>query len=297
MWFKNLALARLPRSWAMTPGELEDQLGKKPLRPCTGLNLQTQGWVAPGDDGALVHAYGKQLLFALGIEQKLLPAAVVNQAARDEAAKLEEKQGFKPGRKQMRDIKEEVTATLLPRAFVRRRAVSAWIDPAHHWFVVDSATPSRADLLSETLRATLGELPITQLQTAESPASAMSGWLSSGDAPGNFAIDQDCELSGATAERPVVRYVRHAPDRAQARTHLADGKSVTRLGLTWKGRLSLVLTEQLQVKRLRFLDMDKNKADGSTLPAADEFAADFALMTGELSAMLAELTKALGGVK
>ena len=42
---------------------------------------------------------------------------------------IEEQQGYKPGRKQMKQIKEAVTDELLPRAFALRRHTFAWIDP------------------------------------------------------------------------------------------------------------------------------------------------------------------------
>jgi len=65
--------------------------------------------------------------------------------------------------------------------------------------------------------------------------------------------------------------------------------------MTWNDRISFVLTEQMQIKRLEFLDIIKE--DSTTLAEdADEiFALDFTLMTGELAKMLADLTNALGG--
>ena len=58
--------------------------------------------------------------------------------------------------------------------------------------------------------------------------------------------------------------------------------------------MSLILTEQLQVKRLAFLDVLKEDAERQG-EGDDPFAADFALMSGELSRLLADLVAALGG--
>ena len=78
------------------------------------------------------------------------------------------------------------------------------------------------------------------------------------------------------------------------------GKTVVRLGLTWNDKISFVLTEHLQVKRLAFLDIlkreDGNNED-SEVNEEEKFEIDFALMTGELSLLLADLVKALGGEK
>ena len=43
---------------------------------------------------------------------------------------IEQRMGVKPGRKRLRDLKEEVTGELLPRAFSRYSTTFAWIDRA-----------------------------------------------------------------------------------------------------------------------------------------------------------------------
>ena len=81
MFFKNLQIYRLAAGWAMSPGSLEEELAKRPLWACSGINLQSKGWVAPRE-APLVESYQKQLMIALGVEQKLLPSSVVNDEAR-----------------------------------------------------------------------------------------------------------------------------------------------------------------------------------------------------------------------
>lgn len=297
MWFKNLQLYHLPPKWRMSPGTLEQRLAARPLTPCTGLNLETRGWVAPREDGPLVNSQEHHLLIALGTEQKLLPAAVVNQAVRERAVKLEAKQGYKPGRKQLRDLKDEVSTELLPRAFARRRITRAWLNPDAGWLAVDSASPSRAELLIETLRATFtGSFASTPFEAKKSAGAAMTEWLAAGDAPGRFVLDQDCELKGSDASGATVRYVRHVLDGKDIPAHIRAGKQATRLGLTWQERAAFVLSEPMQLKRLRLLNVEKDtEEDAGGLSADQRFEADFALMTGELSKLVADLVKALGG--
>lgn len=295
MWFKNLQIYRLTSAWELAPGALEQKLAAHPLKPCRGIQQQTRGWVSPRDNGQLVHDHEKHLLIALGSEQKILPSSVINHEARERAARLEQKQGFKPGRKQVREIKEAVMSELLPRAFARQRVQRAWIAPAQKWLLVEAASIARAEEVVEALRDALGELPVLPLQTVQTPGALMTQWLSAGAATGRFTIDQDCELIKADATKSTVRYVRHTLDGKDVRQHIAGGKSATRLGLTWNSRLSFVLHEQHQLKRLNFLDMDKNREDAKAENADEQFDADFALMTGEYLKLLADLVKALGG--
>ncbi|MNY62218.1 Recombination-associated protein RdgC [compost metagenome] len=66
--------------------------------------------------------------------------------------------------------------------------------------------------------------------------------------------------------------------------------------MTWADRISFVLTEGLDIKRLSPLDVLK---EGSEAIQSDDekFDSDMALMTGELAKMMAELVDALGGEK
>ena len=147
----------------------------------------------------------------------------------------------------------------------------------------------------EQLKLSLGELPLTLVKTQVAPATAMTQWLAAGEAPGSFSIDRDCELQAAADERPAVRYVRHSLDSDEVRNHIAGGKSATRLALTWNDRVSFVLTEQMQVKKVSFLDIIKEDAERQAENADDLFAANFTLMSGELAQLLAHLVEALGG--
>ncbi|MDO9451137.1 MAG: recombination-associated protein RdgC, partial [Rugosibacter sp.] len=108
-------------------------------------------------------------------------------------------------------------------------------------------------------------------------------------------IDRDCELRAVAEERAAVRYVRHNLDSDDVRNHIVAGKTVTRMSLTWQDRVSFILTEQLQIKRLNFLDILKEDAERQAENADDLFAANFSLMCGNLEQLLADLTEALGG--
>lgn len=299
MFFKNLQVYCLPRPWNMDLAKLEEQLARGPFVKCPSNQPSSRGWVSPRRDGALVFALGRQWMIALTTEQRLLPSSVVNDEVAERAEVLEAQQGHAPGRKQLKELRERVTEELLPRAFVRRHTTFAWIDPQEGWFCVDAGSPSKAEEVIEHLRHCLDDLPLTNLHTQVSPQSAMADWLSGGDAPAGFTIDRDCELKAAGEEKAAVRYVRHPLDgdaiSGEIKAHLASGKLPTKLALTWDDRLSFVLTEKLEIRRLAFLDLIKEEAEKSAERADEQFDADFALMTGEFARLLPGVVAALGG--
>ena len=293
MLFRNLIVFRLPADWSIGALDLEEALAQRPLRPCGGFDMKTHGWVGCGETGRLVYAQGMQYLVALGVDQKLLPAAIINQEAKDRAAHLAGSQGHPVGRRQMRELKARVADELRARALTRRRTTYAWLNLKQHWLVVNSASAGRAEELVETLRDTVGNLSVQPLESRQAPQAGMSAWLAQGDVPGRFTLDQDLELK-AVDGGAAIRYVRHPLDGDEIRNHLSAGKVPTRLGLTWNDRIAFLLHQDLHVKRVQFLDVYKDDNAQGENPQ-EQFDIDFALMAGEIAQLLEELTAALGG--
>ena len=293
MWFKNLHLYRLPNNWAVDASQLAEQLARLTLQGCGATDPRSIGWVAPRAGGTLVHAVNQQWLLALGVEEKLLPASIVKRFASDKAEAIEEAEGRRIGRREMREIQEQMTLELLPRAFIRSRSTYGWIDPINGWLVIDSASPAKAEEFLEHLRKSLDALPARVLKVTQSPSAAMTGWVAGGEAPSGFTLDQDLELR--SSEKASVRYVNHTLEGEEIRQHIAAGKVVTRLAMTWNDRISFVLNDQLQIKRLAFLDLLKEQAEGQGDNDDERFDIDFTLMTGEVAQLLADLVTALGG--
>ncbi|MDR3324047.1 MAG: recombination-associated protein RdgC [Zoogloeaceae bacterium] len=301
MWFKNLQLYRLPAPWNISRETLNAQLEGGRFHPCASQEPLSRGWVAPrAEDGeALVHSVGGQWLLTLAVEQRLLPSSVVNQEVSERAEKLALEQGYPPGRKARRDMKERVTEEFLPRAFTRRRTTAVWIDPRNGWLGVDAPSLIKAEEALEHLRQCLDDLPLTLVQTQQSPVSVMADCLVSGDAPAGFTVDRDCELKSVDEEKAAVRYVHHPLEGdhigEEIRAHISNGKFPTRLALTWDNRISFVLTEKGEIKRLAFLDVLKENVEQGVENAEELFEAEFALMSGEFVRFIPALLEALGG--
>jgi len=295
MWFKNLQLHRLPTPWAVTPDQMEKWLAPHAFQPGSSVEMQRVGWASPRDDGALVYSNNRQMLLLFRAEKKLLPASVVNQVTKARALEVEEQQGFKVGRKQLRELKEQVTDELLPRAFSIRRDTRVWIDTANGWLVIDAAAQALADDVRSLLVKSIDPLPLAGVHVARSPVAVMTDWLLSGEAPGGFTVDQDAELRSTGEGGATVRYVGHALEANDMRRHIEAGKQCMRLAMTWNDRISFVLTPSLTIKRVTPLDVIKEAADPTAQNDDERFDSDFTLMTGELARMLASLVDILGG--
>lgn len=291
--FRNLQMYRL-NGFKMTADELSAALKSNEFMPASSVELMRQGWDSPRPNGPLVHAVNGQYLLKLKTEKRLLPSSVINQVAKERAVELEEVQGFAPGKKAMKEIKERVADELLPQAFRVDTAIFAWVDPINGWLMIDTPSPSKADDVVKLLLKSVDILPLESLRVMRSPVAAMTEWLQTDEAPTCFTIDQDATLRATGESKAQVQYKRHtlAPD--DIGRHIAAGKQVTRLAMTWSDKISFQLDESLTIKSIKMLDVIK-ETESSTKNDEERFDSDMALFTGELAKMVADLVEALGG--
>lgn len=290
--FKNMIIYRIAPDWQIDLLQVEAALAQLPFMECGATQERSSGWAPPRGDahGAMAESIAGQWLLRFMVETKVLPGSVLARRVQEKAARIEQETGRKPGKRESRDLKEEAKLDLLPMAFTKQSAMWVWIDTEARFLVLDTSSQSRADEVASALIEALPGLSLALLDTQTSPQAAMSQWLSTQAAPPGFSIDRECELKSADAEKAVVRYARHPLDIEEIQAHIAAGKLPTKLALSWDERVSFVLTEGLQIKKLAFLD-------AATQGQSDDggFDADVALATGELRQFIPDLIAALGG--
>ena len=301
MWFKNLYLFRLTQPLQLDHDALNAALEPHIFHPVGKAVPFSYGWSAPlGRHGSeLCHTVAGYSMVCAKKEERLLPAGVLNEQLAEKVEEIEQAEARPVGRKERQQLKEELTLTLLPQAFTRSGRTFAYLDRKDGWLVVDAAAANKAEELIAQLRESLEEagavLRARLPDTAESPRVVMTRWLRGEDIPEVFELGDEYELQDADKEGGVVRCRRQDPFSEEVQGHLAAGKQVTKLALSWRERLEFILAEDMTIKRLRFTDALKQEMDDSHEDPRVQFDSDFAFMTAELSKFIAELIAAFGG--
>ncbi len=291
--FKDLIVYRIAEAWATDLQAVEAALSKAAFTACGATQEHSTGFVpARGEDhGALVESVGGQWIAKFFTETKSVPASVLARKVKEKAARIEQETGRKPGKKESRELKDEAKLDLLPMAFTKQGSMWVWIDPQARWLVLDTGSQGRADEVVSLLVELLPGFAVALLDTQTSPQAAMAHWLKEQEPPAGFSVDRECELKSADEAKAVVRYARHPLDIDEVRAHIEAGKLPTKLALTWDDRVSFVLTEGLQLKKISFLD---TVFEGQA-PDDQGFDTDVAIATGELTKLIPDLVEALGG--
>lgn len=298
MWFRNLRLFQLTEPFTLDAEALDEGLRAERFTPCGGLQMQSLGWVSPlgPDFEPLVHAANGCLMLCMRREERILPAAVVREELAERVREIEAAEGREVRRKEQQKLKDDIVHQLLPRAFTRSTHLYAYLDPRNGWIVVDAATAKKAEELVSLLRQSLGSLKARPFEVQQSPVALMTGWLTAAP-PAGLEIGDECELREPVEGGSVLRCRHQDLQAEEIINHLAAGKLVTQLAVSWEERLACVLTDDVAIKRLRFLDlvMDEAAEVEADDPVA-RFDADFALFSLELSRFIPAWLAAFGGL-
>lgn len=296
--FKNVMVYRIGEGFAPSVTEVQTALEAMPFVECGASQDKSIGWIPPRGEahGPLIESVAGQWIMKLMIESKAVPGNVVRRKADERIAEIEAATGRKPGKKERRDLMDDVLLSLLPQAFARQSTVLVWMDLENRRLVLNAGSQGKADEVISALMNVMHGLSVSLIQTATSPQAAMTQWLlapSSDEWPADLTVERETVLKSTGEDAASVRFTRHHLVNDDVRKHVMEGKLPTQLALSWDGRVAFVLTETFQLKKVQFLDgvMDES----GTVKDEDRFDADVALSTGLLGPLIDSLIDALGG--
>lgn len=292
MWFKQVTpfrLLELPEK-----RYLDESLGNSWFTEPQGLDWFSEGFTHPtAFSDTAVFGAEKTMLIALKREEKVLPSAAIKYKLDEQIIKIQANEGRNVGRKEKQELREAIIDDLLPKALIKSSRTYGLF--AGEWLFVDTANRRKAENLLTKLREALGGLPAQQPVPRQSPSALMTNWLLQGEAQGRFMLDFDVTLVGAGDVAPKVKISRKDLTAEDVVQHAKNGMIVTELGLVWNERVAFILTQDLTLKRIQWLDVVQEEAEGSCDDAESMAYATQLLMEAALSTILGELVDLLGG--
>lgn len=292
MWFKQVTPFRV---FELPEAErLKTAIAENWFCSPTGLDWFSEGFCSPVPFGnPIIFEAQKTMLISLMREEKVLPSAAIKHKLDEQVVKIQTAEDRNVGRREKHELREAIIDDLLPKALIKSSRTYGLF--AGEWLFVDTANRRKAENLLTKLREALGGLPAQHLFTRQSPASLMTNWLLQGEAQGRFVLDSDVTLVGVGDVAPKVKISRKDLTAEDVVQHAKNGMIVTELGLIWNDRVAFILTQDLTLKRIQWLDVVQEEAEGSCDDAESMTYATQLLMEAALSAILGELVDLLGG--
>ena len=295
MWFKNAQLFQFIGTCELNAEQLEQDLIFHGFKPCLSTAHSSMGWTAPTgeEDTPLVHAANGFLLICLKLEDKILPASVINEMLADKIAAIEAQTGRKPGKRERANMREDLVHSLLPRAFSKSTYLYAYIDTQQGWLVLNSPSANKADVFIDYLRKSIGSLKI-QLPEIQPVSLLLTDWVMTNEYPADFSIDDTCVLTD-NADGGTIRCQRQDLMSQEIKGLLETGREIAQLTLTWRDQVRFTLTNELVIKSIKFLEIIQDQAkDIFTETAQQQFDATFTLMTETLRQLVEQLISIFG---
>lgn len=277
----------------ITPEQLVAAIDGAQFTECLPSSMQSSGFV-PVDKVSITRKVGDVIAFAFREDKKILPASVITAAAQERAREIEEVQGYKPGRKQFRQIKDAVTDELTTQAFIKRTITYGWADFGSNILSIATGSAPRAENICICILRGCPDMTFVRPRTNISPCSGMTSWLA-GDSPDQFTVDDKAKLftPGGTGELRVSGKDAHA-----VAPYLNEGMAVSELAMTFASKTSFVLTDGLILKRIAHLDINNEPAETQEdLDEEGKFDAEILLNAQTARDVVCSLAGALGGME
>jgi len=297
LWFRNLIWYQFSPNENFDEASLIDALAATPFTPCRGAEAKSSGFGAPAGviEEPVFTSQGFHLV-ALHSEEKILPASVLKDAVADKVSEIEAAESRKVFRREQQQLKDELTLTLLPRAFTRKRVTRALIAPQQGWIFVDASSHNRAEELMSALREALGTLKAVLVSTKHSPSRLMTDWvLDAQPVAQNFQLGEDAELVDPLNSGSQIKLKGQVLNQSDVQAHLQGGLMVDRLALNFDEQLEFVLHADLSIKRLRPTETAAERMEtdqDDPLAALDTEVAHLGL---ELNKLIPAVVDAFGG--
>ncbi|WP_110647564.1 recombination-associated protein RdgC [Salinicola peritrichatus] len=279
--------------------DLEAALAEFAFRPVSPREMRRVGWTTPAgkQSEALSHEIQRHILITMLKQERLLPAAVVNDEVAERAEAREAAEGQPLSRRERQLLKEQVLEELLPQAFTRTKRIDVWWDTANRIIGINAGSRKAAEEALDLLRQSLGSLKVTPLATRTPPARGMTQWLSDpGSRPAILLLGDQVELRAAEDEG-IYRARQVDLDSEEMQHLLEGGRQATRLAIGIEGLARFQLYDDLSIKGLKFDDAlldEASQADDGDDPAV-RLETDFALWSDAMSKVIASLLEWLGG--
>lgn len=289
MFFKQVQLFQLTSPIKASPTALAEKLEALAFNPCLPSMPASMGWVSPVDEehAPLTRGLNGCIMICLQIEEKILPASVVSQTLKEKIKQMELAEGRKIRQKEKLTFKDEVTMTLLPRAFSKFTKIYAYIDTRNQWLILNSTSPKKTELFISQFKKSLGE-GVASMEVIK-PSAIVTPWLKNKDYPQAFSIEKSCVLQDPEQQLRVIRCQQQDLFDDSIQALVKDGCLAIQISLCWNDKLTFVMADDFSLRSIRLADDDIAEIQDEMESKQQKFDADFIMMTEMYAGLINDL--------
>lgn len=287
MIFKSLniyQMAEVPDTEA-----LESYFETHKFRPCLPSHEVSRGFSRILGKDCRVMSINGIHLFCMLTEEKILPTPAIKTQLNRLIQELEKKTGKKITRQEKADLKEQVTAEMLPKAFTRMIETWAYIDSKSRILVIDSNSQKQADGIARLLKGVTDGGIIFPLRPKVDLADIMAKWIRDDKAPDPFELGTKCEIQD---DKGTIRYRHRSLEDDNLKGYLDDNLRVKYMSFE-SDRTKFVMTEDFLIKEFSLNAVALSEIESHGNDPWMKLETELQAMAIEVRKLLSDLLKAI----
>lgn len=278
MLFKQVQLFNLNKEISIKTSSVLPKLEALQFTPCLPSFPSSCGWAAPlqEEHAPLVHQAGKYLVFCVQHEEKILPASVVRDAVEEKIKEIEQREDRKVYAKEKRDMRTEMTQTMLPKAFSKKALVYGYIDTEEQLLVLNTTHKERTKIFLSLLKKSL-DVDATPLKLKK-VGYVLTQWINSDAVPKGVTILDKSVLQDPNQVQRIIRTQAQDIYSTPMQDFLKEGFEIKQLALAWQDAIEFTIAEGLIIKNIKYRDELLSASEEEIEHAAQKFDANFIIM-------------------
>lgn len=238
---------------------LHNHLSERAFQPPLQLQARSAGFVPPTEGDRLVAEFGGGLAFSVRVDDKVVPGSTWKSRTEERVAEIQKETGRKVGRKQRREIKDQVYTVLLAQALTKTTAViPCFYESVSGFLIVATTSKKLADLCVSQLVHAVGSVKTETIHVSDVKhglTTRLQKWLDSEGDDEVFAGFHPCDEAALVQEKRKVsvRMTSLQAARAGLEEALLSGFSVTSLGFALAD-MEFRLTSDFHLKGISFVE-------------------------------------------
>lgn len=212
-------------------------------------------------------------LFTLFTSERQLTGATIREHVLKRVVSLEEKESRKLYRKEIAQIKDDVVATLLPKAFVKHSFTRMLV--IGDLLIVDASSAKKAEDALDCLRVAIGSLSVAPVRTQQPLSTLLRDRV---QATSSLARDNTIPLhvldqaKFVDSEKNVVTFKGCDLTEDEPQEYLAKGFTIAEVAMAFEDKMSFKINDQFILKSIKLDDLLTTQ---NTNDANDDAAAAF----------------------
>ncbi|MFM2589436.1 recombination-associated protein RdgC [Vibrio sp. TBV020] len=290
---KNLLVYKAREGFLITETDLKNKLCDFAFVECGPQDKAKMGWTPPFGIGGVYHSHGGQnFLLKYCKQERKVNSKAFKKLFDDSVDSIEASEGRPLNKKEKDNIKDDLLIDILPTTLPQDEYIHVFIIESGQFIAIDASSTGKAETVIALLRKSLGSLPVVPL-TGERPADmVITDWIRSGQTPDGICLGDSAKLQSVLEDGPKIGIKQAELTSDEVLTHIDHNAMVKEVGIDFQDRIAFSLTDDLELKKLKFSDEIKDQNDD--IPREDKLArfdADLSLVFGEVKSVIEFLTQ------